>query len=899
MKKFRFTIKQKILSLTILIIVCLLAFVIVIHWRINSLQQETNFITHQDRQITSLTNQIEKNILDMETDQRGYVITGDDKFLEPFRQGLAAWETNFDELSILNAMDSVQQSRLQSIKNNIEQWIELSAQHVIQLKKAGEDGQVGEFFKTNSSIDQMDHIRNQISAFRDNRNENTNRLITNQADRNTVLLELLYIVWFLIAAAAVSASVVIARSISRTASQITGTLTDLVKVENLNTRISITSNDEISDLGQAVNLLLDNQQERLRLQQQEKEMLSEYQGITQTALLGDVYLSKLAKIMDYPYATLYVRTQDNGQDFLTRVSAFAGTAVGSDHEQVNFGEGLVGQCAKEGRLIHVDHLPEPYIHIRSGLGAASPQSLVLIPVSFLGEVLAVVEIASFKPLSSLHILFLESTSGHFGAALNGALSSMKIDGLLKESQSLNEELQVYTEELQTQSEELHIQTEILHDTNKKLEEKQVLAEQKTLEAEQAQEELTQYAKILQQSTQYKSEFLANMSHELRTPLNGILLLSEFLMENQSERLGDEEVEFSQAIHSAGQDLLALINDILDLSKVEAGKMNIEIEAVNITEIPEMVLQSFGQLSRKKELPFHVHLEEGVPEIIYTDAQRLRQILSNLLSNAFKFTIQGSVTFRIGIASLDELEPFEDAQDSHYIRFSVTDTGIGISENKQALIFDAFQQADGHTEREYGGTGLGLSITKQLVSLLGGKISLVSEKGAGSTFNVYLPPARHAAVYEEQHPLPEKPAETPDELVAAAGTGYYNDYSLLADKEVLIVDDDERNLFALTKILEKNGLNVTKATNGQEAVEYLQTGAAVDMILMDIIMPVMNGYDTIKWIRQMPFRQETPVIALTAKAMQEDRTRILEAGATEYLSKPVNMEQLLTLMKMII
>ena len=900
MKKLRFTIKLKILSITILIVVCLLVFVILVNQRMNTLQQETDFITHHDREITNLTNQIEKNILDMESGQRGYVITGDDKYLGRYRQGRTDWGTNYDELAALNNSNTLQLNRLQSIRSEIEDWIELSGQHVIQLKKEGQDAAIIQFFGTDASMDQMDRIRSQMSIYREAMNENTNLLISGQADQNKLLLELLYFAWAVIAAAAVSASWLLARSVSDTTRKITATLMAMTTSRDLGTRVILTTNDEISDLGRAANLLLDTQQERVWLQERANEMMAEYQGITRIPELGEIYLGKTAQVIDYPYSALYIRSQESGQDLLTRVAVFAGKPLASEEEAVSFGEGLVGQCAKEARLMHTDHLPDHYISIESGLGASSPRSLLLMPVKFLGEVLAVVEIASFAPLSEQQLLFLESISDHFGAALNSTVSSMKIDVLLEQSQRLNEELQVFTEELQAQSEELHTQTNTLQSTNKKLEEKQILAEQKTGEAEKAQEELTQYAKMLQQSTKYKSEFLANMSHELRTPLNGILLLSEFLTENQSGLLGAEEIEFSRAIHSSGEDLLALINDILDLSKVEAGKMNIEIEAVSVQEIKETVELNFGQLSRKKGIPLYIQLSPGLPEVIYTDSQRLRQILSNLLSNAFKFTAQGTVSFGIGLARMEELEHCEDLKAASYMVFTVKDTGIGVAENNQALIFEAFQQADGNTERRYGGTGLGLSITKELTALLGGKIRLESIEGTGSTFSVYLPLGASQAMDEDINlHLPQQSVESPKRLIAAAQADLYNDYDFLQHKRVLIVDDDERNLFALTRILGKYGLEVSAALDGQQALRFLEDSAPVDMILMDIMMPVMDGFETIQRIREIPLRQFTPIIALTAKAMQEDRTKILEAGATEYLSKPVNMDQLLALMKLLI
>lgn len=902
MKKMRFSITLKILSITILTLVCLLAFVVTIHSRMNTLQQEINVITHQDRKITSLANQLDKNILDMETGQRGYVITGDDRYLEPYRAGLADWENNYDELAALNDADRLQLNRLQNIKNNIEQWVEVSGEPVISMKRDGQNARIQEFFTTDTGIDQMNRIRSQLSLYREAMNENTNALIRGQEDRNQLLLELLYIAWAIIAVTAISAAWMIARSISVTARRITGTLTALSTSGDLGTRVKTAGNDEISDLGRAANQLLDTQQERVWLQEQANRMMAGYQGITQIAQLGDVFLSKTAEIIGYPYGTLYIRTQEEKEDYLTRVAVFAGKPVPSGKENVAFGDTLVGQCAKEGRLMRLEHLPADYIRIHSGLGTASPRQLILLPVRFLGEVLAVVEIASFMPLTGQQIQFLESISGHFGAALNSTISSMKISQLLEESQRLNEELQVYTEELQTQSEELQMQTDTLHSVNKKLEEKQVLAEEKTMEAERAQEELTRYAEMLQQSTQYKSEFLANMSHELRTPLNGILLLSEFLMDNHSNHLQAEEIEFSRAIHSSGQDLLALINDILDLSKVEAGKMTVEIEPVNISEIPEVILQNFGQLSRKKNIPLDIHMGTGLPDLMYTDPQRLRQIINNLLSNAFKFTAEGTVSFSMDVAVEDKPTDAGETSVQPYIVIRVTDTGIGISENKQSVIFDAFQQADGQTGRQYGGTGLGLSITRQLTTLLGGRLTLESQEGAGSTFRVYLPLKPAAAGGEEETVSPAAHnllTESVEAQSAAAGTDNSSEYSDLLHIHVLITDDDERNLFALKVILEKYGMVVTTAGNGEQALKQLEASPAIEIILMDIMMPVMDGYETIRRIRELPSRQQTPIIALTAKAMQEDRSGILEAGATEYLSKPVNMDHLLALMKMLL
>lgn len=392
-----------------------------------------------------------------------------------------------------------------------------------------------------------------------------------------------------------------------------------------------------------------------------------------------------------------------------------------------------------------------------------------------------------------------------------------------------------------------------------------------------------------------------MSHELRTPLNGILLLSEFLMENQSGALSEEDIEFSKAIHSSGQDLLALINDILDLSKVEAGKLNIEIEAINISEIPEAMTQNFSQLAHKKEIPLHIQLGEDLPPLFYSDAQRVRQIIINLLSNAFKFTAEGAVTLEIRLATKDELLDLADLGVGVFIAFAIKDTGIGISEDKQSIIFEAFQQANGNTERQYGGTGLGLSISRELATLLGGRITLESQEGVGSVFTVYLPLQLEAPSLEEVADQATVIQEIGSGVVLAATTAEdtLTDFTSLNQKHVLIVDDDERNLFALSNTLRKRGLHVTTATNGESGLYELEQAASIDIVLMDIMMPVMNGYEAINRIRQMPAKKDIPIIALTAKAMKEDKAKILQAGATDYLSKPVNLERLLALMQLIL
>src|SRR6202030_2912822 len=402
--------------------------------------------------------------------------------------------------------------------------------------------------------------------------------------------------------------------------------------------------------------------------------------------------------------------------------------------QFRLGEALVGQCALEKERILVNKVPEDYIRIESSLGGAAPASIVVLPVLFEGEARAVIELASFNQFSEVHLAFLDLLTESIGIVLNTIAATMRTEELLKQSQKLAEELQ---------SQQLQLQT-----TNEELEEKaQLLAEQKTevetknREVEQAKAQLEEKAEQLALTSKYKSEFLANMSHELRTPLNNLLILAKMLAENSEKNLLTKQVKFAETIHSSGTDLLALINDILDLSKIESGKMDVELGPVRLTELQDYCSRTFRHVAEGKGLDFTTDLDAALGDTMYTDTKRLQQVLKNLLSTALKFTEHGQVRLTISRTT-------EGWQKTHpvlsrakgVIAFAVTDTGIGIPQEKQRIIFEAFQQADGTTSRKYGGTGLGLSISRELARLLGGEIRLQSGLGRGSTFTLYLPQA---------------------------------------------------------------------------------------------------------------------------------------------------------------
>ncbi len=431
---------------------------------------------------------------------------------------------------------------------------------------------------------------------------------------------------------------------------------------------------------------------------------------------------------------------------------------------------------------------------------------------------------------------------------------------------------------------------------------EILAE-KNAEVEQARRTLEEKAAELALTSRYKSEFLANMSHELRTPLNSILILSQQLAANKVGNLTGKQVEFSQHIHSSGEDLLDLIEDILDLSKIESGTVSVAVKEIAFSHLRDMTERNVRHLAEAKNLPFELVFAEGLPPAMASDPKRLQQILKNLLSNAVKFTARGKVSLRVDL-SVQGWSPGHPVLSKalQVVGFAIEDTGIGIAVEKQRIIFEAFQQVDAGTARNYGGTGLGLAISRELAALLGGEITLASVHGEGSTFTLYLPihypgyageqdaAAAPLAPTVPQAAHPES-AVQPDRIRHPYASG-----PTLRGRKVLVVDDDGRNIFALTSVFEDHEMDVLTATTGRRAIELIQHTPDLDLVLMDIMMPGMDGYETMREIRRAPEFRTLPIFALTAKAMKGDREKCLDAGASDYIAKPVNTEQLLSLMR---
>ncbi|MFK4222653.1 HAMP domain-containing protein, partial [Streptomyces sp. NPDC019890] len=666
--------------------------------------------------------------------------------------------------------------------------------------------------------------------------------------------------------------------------------------------ITVETRGEVSELKDNINLMVSNLRETTRakdwLESNLARLASLMQGHRDLMEVADLILRELTPLVNAQYGAFFLADPDadgtpSRTTSTTKGLAFIagyGSAQSSTIDTTGMpGHGLVRQAALEKKRILLEEAPPDYIKINSGLGEASPTSVVIIPILFEDKLLGVIELASFSRFSDVHLAFFDQFVNTIGVAINTIIANSRTESLLGESQRLAIQLQERSNELQRQQAELQR-------SNAELEEK---------------------AALLATSSQYKSEFLANMSHELRTPLNSLLILARLLSDNPDGHLTDQEVQFATTIHRSGSDLLQLINDILDLSKIEAGRMDVRPKKLPLIKLLDYVHATFRPITIDRGLAFEVAVGEDVPREMFSDEQRLQQILRNLLSNAIKFTSSGRVELAVNRVKDPDNKLLKGMDD--LIAFAVSDTGIGIAKEKLPVIFEAFQQADGTTNRKYGGTGLGLSISREIAGLLGGRIIAESEPGRGSTFTLYVPvlypghlgaendgshdshdlqemrtvpltsPERHAA---DHMGLPEPddgwPTTTKLEEWKSGRAG-----RILSSRRVLIVDDDIRNVFALTHVLGRVGMPVLYAENGREGIETLERNPDVELVLMDIMMPEMDGYETIEAIRRSPLWTDLPIVALTAKAMPGDREKSIAQGANEYVPKPVDVDRLLT------
>ncbi|MGB8963471.1 MAG: HAMP domain-containing protein [Pseudonocardiaceae bacterium] len=685
-----------------------------------------------------------------------------------------------------------------------------------------------------------------------------------------------------------------------------------VTAGDLTRQITVDASGEVAELKDNINRMIATLKETTRANQDQgwlktnlAQLSALMQGHRDLSTVASLVLSELAPLVSAQQGAFFlVRPGGDGSAVGPVVEFTAGYGIHDSAAIRRFalGESLVGQAALDKRTILVVDAPPDYAAISSGLGCAAPTNLLVLPLLFEDQALGVIELASVNEFTTVHRDLLEQLRETIGVNVNTILANSRTEALLTESQRLAQELTLGSERLQAQQHELQKSNTELAEKAALLATQNRAIEIKNDEIELARQEIEDRAAQLAAASSYKSDFMANMSHELRTPLNSALVLAKLLADNLDGNLTDKQVQFARTIHSAGSDLLQLINDILDLAKVEAGRMDPSLSDVAMTGVVNYVKTLCEPLAADKALHFTVELDPGLPELLHTDEQRLQQVLRNLMSNAVKFTDEGGVALRIRPASAEEVESEALRAAPARVAFEVEDTGIGVPADKLSVIFEAFQQADGTTSRRYGGTGLGLSISRRLTQLLGGELVVRSEPGVGSVFTLYLPEVAEPSAPAISDGTAQ--ATALDELAAAELVSAARSRPQLRSspeapprfhgEEILIVDDDLRNVFALSSMLEAHGLNIAFADNGVAGVRALERNEDIALVLMDVMMPELDGNATIAAIRNLSRYADLPIIAVTAKAMKEDRAKSLASGANDYVTKPVDSDLLLRL-----
>jgi CheY-like chemotaxis protein/HAMP domain-containing protein len=678
------------------------------------------------------------------------------------------------------------------------------------------------------------------------------------------------------------------RAIAEVATAVTkGDLTRSIQVE---------ASGEVAELKDNINTMIDNLRlttDRNTEQDWLKTNLARFTGMLQgqrdLATVGRMLLSELVPLVNAQQGVIY-RTETEESAGLVLLSTFADDAPDGHPQRMLIGEGLVGQCAAEKRSMLMTDLPERVIPIRSALFQAAPRDVVVLPVLFEDRVKAVIELASLKTFTVSHLAFLEQLTASIGIVLNSIEATMQTEGLLKQSQQLATELQSQQTELQQKNEQLAQKAQQLAEQNAEV-------ERKNQEIEQARRAVEEKAKELALTSKYKSEFLANMSHELRTPLNSILVLGQQLGDNPDKNLTSKQVEFARTIHGAGTDLLNLISDILDLSKIESGTVSVQAENVFFTSVLEMVARPFRHEAENRRLNFEVLTDPQLPRSIVTDSKRLQQVLKNLLSNAFKFTEQGGVRLSVSVSTKgwSDNHPVLSGVASA-VAFEVADTGIGIPLEKQRIIFEAFQQADASTSRKFGGTGLGLAISRELATLLGGEIQLQSAPGKGSTFTLYLPQTylspsgsklgmQDGSVSESV--LPVQPGAVELSVTAVERIADDRDNLAFGDATLLVVEDDPQYARILSDLAHDTGFKVLVAMNGSEALALAREFHPA-AVTLDVFLPDMLGWTVLNHLKQDPVTRHIPVQMLT---LDEDKQHGLARGAFSFITKPATPAEL--------
>jgi signal transduction histidine kinase/DNA-binding response OmpR family regulator/HAMP domain-containing protein len=700
-------------------------------------------------------------------------------------------------------------------------------------------------------------------------------------------------------------------NVNQLAANLTTQVRAIAEVATAVTKSDLTRSIKVEALGE-VAVLKDNINEMIRnlkdqtLKNSEQDWLKTnlakfsrmLQGQKDLLTVGRLILSELAPVVAAQHAVFYVLDAGDDPSSLKLLASYAHKGQEALGGRLALGEGLIGQCAVEKQKILLNNVPPDYIRISSGLGDAAPHNIIVLPVVFEGQVKGVLELASFERFNPTHQAFLDQLTESIGIVFNTIEANMRTEDLLKQSQSLAQQLQTRQEELQNTNQELQEKAGLLAHQNQEV-------ERKNQEVEQARQALEEKAKQLALTSKYKSEFLANMSHELRTPLNSLLILSDQLSRNPDGNLSPKQTEFSKTIHSSGNDLLMLINDILDLSKIESGTVVVDVGELRLADLRGYLERTFRHMAESKGVDFAVEIDDAPPKYLLTDAKRLQQVIKNLLSNAFKFTHQGRVALTVRLAR-DGWSPDNDSLNkaANVLAFSVSDTGIGIPPDKQQIIFEAFQQADGSTSRKYGGTGLGLAISREISRLLGGEIRLTSAPARGSTFTLYLPqfyapkPVRKSGADAPApplpQPLPEPAVAAPVEDAATLPRPYVNEVGddrasiQPGDRVLLIVENDLAFARFLLETAREKGFKGLVTSLGAAALAMRREYEPA-AVTLDIRLPDIDGWRVLERLKNDVNTRHVPVCVIST---EEVRERALKMGAMAVVDKPIPTKEVL-------
>jgi signal transduction histidine kinase/CheY-like chemotaxis protein/CHASE3 domain sensor protein len=1037
---------------------------------IQNLISSAERVDHTNNVISELDN-INVMLQEAESSQRGFLLTGDASFLLPYDEAsknIAEKIANIKQLTADNLPQLQNVSRLEYLINQRFSILDLG----VKSRKEGALINNSVLLRGKEYMDETSSLIRQMAQMEKN-------LYTSRSEQFRLLIIYTPIIIVIAALLAIVITVffygkIVADYRKRAELQqelerkdheisqrlaIVRDIASKISDGDYKVKIGDESKDILGSLATTINKMAESLDYSFTIISDKEWLQTGEAGLTKS-MLGEMDIQHLSQnILDYLVSftnsnvgAFYINRDDDEMEMLCSYAL-----EGDVKKIIRKNEGVPGQAASDKKVQVLSNLKKSQFNISFASGSITPASVVAIPIVHENSVKAVVELGRLTEYSKNEIEFFNAISYHAGVVIHVTENRRRLQELLEETQSQSEELQMQHSELeninealkaksqrlQVSEEELRVQQEELMQTNTELEERTTMLEEKNQMIEERNEEIQRKARELEISARYKSEFLANMSHELRTPLNSILLLARLMVDNKRQNLDEEQIEYARVIEKSGQGLLSLIDEILDLSKIEAGKMYMEYQKVAVKEITNDINALFSPVANQKKIGFNIEVADDVPVQIETDKMRLEQILKNLISNAIKFTSQGDVELIVNRLHDDR------------IVFRVKDTGIGIPAEKQGLIWDAFQQADGSTRRQYGGTGLGLSISRELAKLLGGSITLNSEPGRGSEFNLTIPVSKqkekerereksgeshmsleskslgdgtevliteddtsakmtqvlqriekvltkepkkvliveesriHARalfyflgnsnisaeiksgvddsinallrkdancvimdmssenlqLYDALEKIKSTPAlksvpiiiftgkslskleegrmkQYADSIIIKTAHSYQrilDEVSLflhlsqgrmnaekqrdlgrltevLKDKKVMIADDDVRNIFSLSKVLESAGMNVVSAVDGKEALEQLKKNTDVDIVLMDMMMPEMDGYDAMRAIRAMSGMSKLPIIAVTAKAMAEDRQKCISAGASDYITKPVDKDQLMSLLR---